>query len=287
MGIDIHAYNFIKLQAAQHALGKVLTVGRQTLDVEYGFIEMDLGKTIERTGYCEPMLLTLNAESVDSLDISDYEGATYVADLNQQLSIDAKFNTIIDAGSLEHVFDLASAFRNTINLCKIGGRIIHFLPVNNLNGHGFWQFSSDLLYSIYSEENGFLETAVYYASSLDSSFWYKVPVAKPGVRIEIVSLEPIILLSVTRKVRDVESISVMQPFYAPTWNPENASRTRTAAKNAPGVKNIVRRVLARHGRLRNWIRNFHLIFGLITGLSQYSLKCSRFQKIRVDQALQD
>jgi hypothetical protein len=192
-----------------------------------------------------------------------------------------------DSGSLEHVFDLASAFRNTINLCKIGGRIIHFLPANNLNGHGFWQFSSDLLYSIYSEENGFLETAVYYASSLDPSFWYNVPVAKPGVRIEIVSLEPIILLSVTRKVRDVESISVMQPFYAPTWNPENASRTRTAAKNAPRVKNIVRRVLARHGRLRNWIRNFHLILGLITGLSHYSLKCSRFQEIRVDQALRD
>jgi hypothetical protein len=99
MGIDIHAFNFIKLQAAQHPLGKVLTIGRQSLDVDYEFIEMDLGKTIERTGYCEPLLLTLNAESVESLDISGYEGVTYVADLNQKLSIDAKFNTIIDSGS--------------------------------------------------------------------------------------------------------------------------------------------------------------------------------------------
>jgi hypothetical protein len=285
MGIDIHAFNFIKLQAARHPLGKVLTIGGQSLSVDPGFIEMDLGKTIERTGYCEPVLLALNADSVESLDLSDYEGATYIADLNQSLSIDAKFDTIIDSGTLEHVFDVAAAFRNTINLCRIGGRIIHFLPVNNLNGHGFWQFSSDLLYSIYSEKNGFTGTDVYYASSLDSSFWYKVPEAKPGVRIEIVSLEPIILLSVACKVRHAESISVMQPFYAPAWNPESASSTRTAEKDVSSIKKIVKRLFVRRGRLMNSIRNLHLIVGLMTGASHYSLNSSCFRKIRVDQAL--
>lgn len=285
MGIDIHAFNFIKHQAARHPLGKVLTIGRQSLSVDPGFIEMNLGKAIERTGYCEPLLLALNAESVESLDFSDYEDATYVADLNQPLSIDARFDAIIDSGSLEHVFDVAAAFRNIINLCRVGGRIIHFLPVNNLNGHGFWQFSSDLLYSIYSEKNGFAETEVYYASSLDSSSWYKVPEAKPGVRIEIVSLEPIILLSVARKVHDVESISVMQPFYAPAWSQGNASNMRTAKEKGFSIKKIAKRFFVRRGKLINLMRNLHLVFGLMSGSSCYSLNNPRFQKIRVDQTL--
>ncbi len=156
MGIDLHAYNFI---------------------------EIDLATSIEQTGYCEPVLLALNAERVESLNFSDYEDATFIADLNRPLSIGTKFGTLIDTGSLEHVFDVATAFRNTISLCKKGGRILHFLPVNNLNGHGFWQFSSDLLYSIYSALNGFAETEVYYASSLDPSCWYRMPNAKPGKRI--------------------------------------------------------------------------------------------------------
>jgi hypothetical protein len=39
-----------------------------------------------------------------------------------------------------------------------------------------------------------------------------MPVAKPGARVEIVSIEPIILLSVTRKIADVAEIEVSQPF---------------------------------------------------------------------------
>jgi hypothetical protein len=44
-----------------------------------------------------------------------------------------------------------------------------------------------------------------------------MPVAKSGIRVVIVSIEPIILLSVTRKIDDVAEIEVSQPFYAPAW----------------------------------------------------------------------
>jgi SAM-dependent methyltransferase len=285
MGIDIHAFNFIKYQASRRPLGSVLTIGRQSLGVDPAFIEMELAQPIERTGYCEPLLLALNAERVASLDFSDYEGATFVADLNQPISIEDTFDTVIDSGSLEHVFDVANAFRNTINLCKMGGRVFHFLPVNNLNGHGFWQFSSDLIYSIYSEENGFAETEVYYASSLDPSYWYRMPDAKPGIRIEVVSLEPIILLSATRKVRDVQEITVMQPFYAPAWSQDQATNNITAEGKAFKIKSIAKRVFVRRRRLINLIRNFHLVIGLMTGSSRYSLNNRRFKKIRADTLL--
>jgi hypothetical protein len=95
-----------------------------------------------------------------------------------------------------------------VDLCEIGGRIMHLLPVNNLNGHGFWQFSSDLIHSLYCGRNGFGDTKVYYASSIDPRTWYEMPVAKSGMRVEIVPIEPIILLSVTHKIVDVAEIEV-------------------------------------------------------------------------------
>ena len=41
------------------------------------------------------------------------------------------------------------------DLCKNGGTIIHSLPSNNNCGHGFWQFSPELFFSLYNEKNGF------------------------------------------------------------------------------------------------------------------------------------
>jgi hypothetical protein len=100
------------------------------------------------------VLLALGATSVDSLDVSDYENATIVLDLGKPCCFNQRFDTIIDFGSLEHIFDAATAFRNLVDLCEMGGRIMHLLPVNNLNGHGFWQFSSDLIHSLYCGPNG-------------------------------------------------------------------------------------------------------------------------------------
>ncbi len=166
------------------------------------------------------------------------------------------------------------------------GRItIHLLPVNNLKGHGFWQFSSDLLYSIYSSKNGFFDTDICYASSLDYSCWYKVP--EPGARTGIVSLEPIILLSVTRKVCDVEFISVLQPFYAPAWDIKHEVHAPPKGKLVFSIKTLVKRLFKYHNRFKNLIRNFRLLFGLISGSSHYSLHSLRFSKINIDQALRE
>lgn len=286
MGIDIHAFNFIKRQAACASLGKVLTIGRQSLSLDLQLVDKDLARKIEKDTYCENLLLALNASSVESIDFSDYENASYVADLNGPVNLGIGFDTIIDSGSLEHIFDVAAAFRNLIKMCKVGGRIIHFLPVNNLNGHGFWQFSSDLVYTVYGINNGFVETEVYYASSLDSSTWYKMPEAKPGARIEIVSIEPIILLSVTRKERDVDFISVTQPFYAKAWSEKDASIIQSNHGQHFYIKTKLKKYFLRRGWSVNLIRNFNLIIGLMTGASRYSLNNPIFKKIRVHDAIQ-
>jgi hypothetical protein len=285
MGIDIHAFNFIMLQAKKDRLGSVLTIGRQSLSLNKEFVESRLGTRVDSAnGYCEPVLMALNASNVASIDYSDYESATYVADLNFPVRIESEFDTVIDSGSLEHVFDTASAFNNCIRFCKVGGRLIHILPVNNLNGHGFWQFSSDLMYSIYSKKNGFCDTEVYYASGLDFSTWYKAPQANPGKRVEIVSLEPVIMLSVSKKASKVDSISAVQPFYLKAWRDGEASSVQ-ANQNRGGINAFLKNSLKKRGLLVNFGRNLFLILGLASGLSRFSIKNSHFKRVSVEEIL--
>ena len=279
MGIDIHAFNFIRMQAKRDALGSTLTIGRQSLSLSPNFILENLGTKLEEgDGYCERLLEKMNASSVESIDFSNYENPTYTGDLNKDIDISKQFDTIIDAGSLEHVFDTAAAFRNLIKFCKVGGRIVHILPVNNLSGHGFWQFSSDLMYSIYKPENGFSETEVYYASGLDFENWYLAPSAAAGKRIEIVSIEPIILMSVTRKAGNVDAIKVTQPFYENAWKNSDATEIQATG---PSIISILKKTLKTRGKIINSLRNAGLVFGLAIGKSRFSIKHPKFKEIIV------
>jgi hypothetical protein len=287
MGINAHAFNFVMYQAARAPLGRMLTIGRQSLDLDQKFLDGKLGKPVESSPYCEPAFLALGAESVDSLDVSDYENATLVTDLGKPVRCDRRFDTIVDAGSLEHIFDAAMAFRNLIGLCETGGRIMHFLPVNNLNGHGFWQFSSDLIHSLYCARNGFTDTQVYYASSLDPRTWYEMPEAKPGARIEIVSIEPIILLSLTRKIADVAGIEVSQPFYAPAWRGGDVSPEENRALASASLKASLNALLPRGAKLSIILRNIYLLYGLVTGGGPYALGRRWEQKIDVETLLKE
>lgn len=287
MGIDAHAFNFITRLSARAPLGRVLTVGRQALSVDSRFVREKLGPDVEASRYCEPTLMALGATSVDSLDCSDYEQATLIVDLGKSYKFDRRFETIIDCGSLEHIFDAATAFRNVVDLCEVGGRIMHYLPVNNLSGHGFWQFSSDLLYAIYCERNGFCETEVFYASSLDPTTWFRMPEAKPGIRVEIVSLEPIMLLSVTHKVADVERIEVSQPFYAPLWSSKDVSKAPSSTQISIALKRRLMPLIPRDKKGAIILRNLHLLVGLITGTNRYALRHQCERKIDVERTLKE
>lgn len=275
MGIDLHAFNFLRLHAESGSLGDVLTIGRQSLSVSEDQIKKHLGLAVKSAdGYCEPLLIALGARSVSSVDFSDYEGATYIADLNDSVDLGRKFDSVIDSGSLEHIFDVAAAFRNCIRFCKVGGRIIHILPVNNLGGHGFWQFTSDLIYSVYSKGNGFKNTKVYYASGIEFSDWFEVPEAKPGARVEVASVEPIILLSVTEKYDEVECIKVIQPFYQNAWDDGDVSKVVSGSPSGLLMK-ASKKFLVDRGVFVNFIRNTLFVLRLLIGNNRFSVRQHR------------
>lgn len=277
MGIDLHTFRLIQDLAAERPLGAVLTIGRQSVDFDASALGAPPAGPVEAQ-YCEWVLRALGAGETASLDISDYEGATHIGDLGAPMSLPRPYDTIVDAGSLEHVFDVATAFRNLIGFTAIGGRIVHALPVNNLSGHGFWQFSSDLIYAIYSAQNGFADTRVYYASSINPGEWRLVPPPAAGTRTELVSLEPVILLSVTTRQRAVDELRVVQPFYDRAWN-EGVDALDSHPQPRSGW---LRRLISRRTWGYRLARNAYTIFGLAFGTSHYALRGKRFARAAFD-----
>jgi len=95
----------------------------------------------------------LGFEEVDALDISPYEGATIVGDLNDSglaEQIPKRYDLVCDCGTLEHIFDAPAALRTIVRLLEIGGVATHSSPANGFMDHGFWQISPDVLRTFYT-----------------------------------------------------------------------------------------------------------------------------------------
>lgn len=183
MGIDAHALNFLRYCKLKRPFGDTITLGRQ--EIHIGGEEEYLNEK-----YCEDILISqFGSTGVDSLDNSTYEGASHIADMNRDLPLElkGKYDTVFDGGVIEHVFNVSQALYNVSALCKIGAQIIHVLPANNFCGHGFWQFSPELFFSLYSEANGYEETEVFLADLSDEGHWFKVERPTQGKRVNIIS----------------------------------------------------------------------------------------------------
>jgi hypothetical protein len=91
------------------------------------------------------------------LDASPYEGADTIHDMNTPVPEvwHGRYDVVIDSGSLEHIFNFSVAIANLANMLRVGGTIFVTTPANNLMGHGFYQFSPELMFWVFSESNGF------------------------------------------------------------------------------------------------------------------------------------
>jgi hypothetical protein len=151
--------------------GPVLTLGRQSflgshpemlgIFVQAGIQPVPLPPEFEAPGkhlYGDQVFFAhLGLESA-TLDVSDYEEAEIVHDLNTPVApaLHGRYRTVIDGGTFEHVFDVRQAFANMADLVAPGGRVLHISPANNYVNHGFWQLSPRSFFSFY-RANGFVD----------------------------------------------------------------------------------------------------------------------------------
>jgi hypothetical protein len=223
MGIDSHGFNFLKYAHNFGDFGPTVTIGRQSLHLHPRQIRKAFAadSRIASEDYCEGMLTRhFGATRIDSLDASLYENATIRHDMNRPLpeSQYGKYQTVFDGGCLEHIYDIPQALKNVSLLCRPGGQILHVLPANSFCGHGFWQFSPELFFSLYSEANGYAGTEVFLANTLCLSHWFRVSRPEQGRRAEIQSLSPMYLLVRTQKQGEHFSHqSITQSDYLHNW----------------------------------------------------------------------
>ena len=187
MGFNINGTKLLlKLKAEGFEYGKVITLGRQRLNLRRAQLQKNLnafGYDVDapalkkkNNGYCEPFLELLGSTHVDSMDVSDYEKATVMHDLNEPISQNLKesYDTVIDSGTLEHVFNFPTAIKNCMELLNRGGHFIGLTPCNNFFGHGFYQFSPELYYRVFSKENGFQVRNMYFFIDDPATSFYSV-----------------------------------------------------------------------------------------------------------------
>jgi hypothetical protein len=166
MGIEFRLINLLFEAKERYAVAyrSTVTIGRQA--VQLGDVKTFIKKfrrnlsekdIYARDGYDEKLFHYLGATTVDSLDISDYEQATIIHNMNEPLAkkYDKRYTVVLDGGSLEHIVNFPCAVLNCMRMVAVDGHYISMVPSNNLYGHGFYQFSPELYAGILSPANGF------------------------------------------------------------------------------------------------------------------------------------
>jgi hypothetical protein len=174
--------------------------------------------------YSEELFKYFGAETVDSIDNSDYENATIIGDLNMPVdgSLKNKYTCVWDGGTLEHIFNYPAALKNCMDMVETGGYLVLQTPANNMFGHGFYQLQPDIFFSVLCAQNGFTDTKVLVQDGWKR--WYEiVPPKIIKDRVEIcLSKKPCGLTVISKKIGEVpEVLNIQQEYFLDIWTNKN------------------------------------------------------------------
>jgi SAM-dependent methyltransferase len=224
---------------------RTLTLGRQGFCYAPGelrriFRDFNLQVTEEQMRYfqnpgrdfnADEFLRMLAANEIVSVDASNFEGATYLHDLNERFpeNMRGKFDVVLDGGTLEHVFDFPSALRYCLELVAPGGHFITMPPANQNMGHGFYQFSPELFFRVFNPENGFrLRKIILYDPWKADATFYEVKDPALVGRMEVNSSPSLLLMVLAQRIADVPLLTVrpQQSDYAVLWQKNGDGETK-------------------------------------------------------------
>ena len=195
-------------------------------------------------GFADGLFRHLGAERVDSIDLSDYEGASIRHDMNLPIpgSLNRGCTAVIDGGCLEHVFNFPIALRNCMELLDSNGLFVSITVANNFMGHGFYQFSPELFFRTFSPENGFETKSIVLHDSLGGSCLYEVKDPRSvRTRVEAITTGPITMLVRARRTSLAEPFSAVFPLqsdYQVAW--QRATAVQPSAAPETHVKVALR-----------------------------------------------
>lgn len=259
MGLDPASVSFL---CAAKSIGVDFThtamIGRQTFWPDRATlrrvfavlgVQDDASEFLRQHKYSEPFFALLGARTIESVDASSYESATHVHDMNLPVpsNLRERYTVVHDGGTLEHVFNITQALRNCMEMVKLGGHFTQVNVANNYMGHGFWQFSPEMIYRAFSAANGFRIEAVLLHEVVPRGPWYIVrDPEQVRRRVELCNRRPTYILTIARRVAvvDIFSSPPQQSDYVAAWRRSAENRPR-AAQHPAGVRRYIPRPVQR------------------------------------------
>lgn len=248
MGIDVDVAKFLlAARARQVDFQKTLMLGNQKLHFSKSDYE-SLADIFNLDHWAQiedgmAFFRFLGAREIASMDISDYEGAEILHDLNQPIgsNLKEKFTFVLDGGTLEHVFNFPIALANAMKMVEVGGHLAIIGGGNNFLGHGFYQFSPELFYRALSEENGFRMKRIIAAEV--GGNWYEVtdPKEVKG-RVELINDKQTYLMVLAQKIesRPLFTTAPQQSDYVEIWHGSGNAETSDSA--GAKIKSLLKKV---------------------------------------------
>lgn len=143
--------------------GRSLMLGRQTFRLEPQFrahyrralkaAGRDEGRFdfLQEDEYSETLFRELGLGEIETMDLSDFEGATILHDLNKSVGKDlhGEFDFIFDGGTIEHVFHAPMALENVFHMLRPGGIFVSANGMNGWVGHGMYQFNPEMVWTFW------------------------------------------------------------------------------------------------------------------------------------------
>lgn len=183
------------------------------------------------------LFLGFGFDHYDDIDFTSDEGCTIVHDMNRPVpaELHGQYDLAVEMGTLEHIFDIRTAFESIVRMLKVGGVAFHLSPVDWFN-HGFYNFSFTLFNDVY-RANGF-DDPIFYIVAFPME-WDK----NPEIRFAKIDFTPRqVLLSpapekhlymvscIARKAKELPSFQIpTQAVYDPVLNLNTPLKPRPAS----------------------------------------------------------
>jgi len=258
MGLDTNGTRaLLWLRKNGASLDRVACLGRQKIHAGHGslanafrdFGVADDNATKFANCYCEEMLHFLGAKEIRSFDASDYEQATDIHDFNLPLEGEYRdyFDIVIDGGTLEHIFNIQIAFANAMQMIRPGGFYLGLTPTNNFCGHGFYQFSPEFYFRVFTADNGFQIEHVVAFEDIPGAPWFRV--TDPDTiseRVTLCNSTPTYLIVVARKLESRDryfAIAPQQSDYVAAWSRKSGTRPAVAPSSSQDESSRIRTLI--------------------------------------------
>ena len=267
MGIDNTAARMLLILRSLPDIdfGDVLTLGHQRSYISIRLQkriakELGVAKELLSQNYSDGFMKAIGIENLQILDISNYENATIIHDLNTPIpdSLRSQFSLVVDIGTSEHVYDVTQSLENLRELCKTQGHVLVVSPANNWLGHGFYQFSPELFFRAFDRESGFEIQSLYLIKKrIFGESWYALDDPKNvGRRGTILTNKRCYIAVIATKSGSFNSIAPQQQSdYVSTWEGGKISKLGQVYLRMPQLLREIlnRTVIPIQMRLRNRI----------------------------------